>query len=150
MNKNSTSTACASRKYFLWEENGSYIQHSIILEMMKIDLICLIFTFSLIYVYRNAYSWIRYPGLNGSIFYDIILTASVYSSVCFLLFSSNNQLQRDEKIKIFICISCMPDNWNPNNLYCSASNSIRRVVHSGIFKLYFMIHIITEEILIWI
>ena len=54
------------------------------------------------------------------------------------------------KIKIFICISCMPDNWNPNNLYCSASNSIRRVVHSGIFKLYFMIHIITEEILIWI
>ena len=110
--------------------------------------ICLIFTF---YVYRNAaYSWIRYPGLNGSIFYDIILTASVYSSVCFLLFSSNNQSQCDEKIKIFICISCMPDNWNPNNLYCSASNSIRRVVHSGIFKLYFMIHIITEEILIWI
>ena len=104
----------------------------------------------MLYVYRNAYSWIRYPGLNGSIFYDIILTASVYSSVCFLLFSSNNQLQRDEKIKIFICISCMPDNWNPNNLYCSASNSIRRVVHSGIFKLYFMIHIITEEILIWI
>ena len=97
MNKNSTSTAFASRKYFLWEENGSYIQHLIILEMMKIDFICLIFTFSLIYVYRNAYSWIRYPGLNGSIFYDIILTASVYSSVCFLLFSSNNQLQRDEK-----------------------------------------------------